>query len=141
MGHGNCCPDYQEVCLGAEGQIVTVYHQTNAEDGALILKEGFKPGKVGWCGGAIYFAKTRAETYTKAIGPDSHTGFMIEARVDMGRVLVLDSNCTGHERVSEGYDSKARARAIEEGTRVSDPPRVRPKGSTILPQGALPRVE
>jgi len=119
---GSCCKDYKKQCAakaspapapgpapgggaGQDGQVLTVYHQTSPELGALILKTGFKPGSAGWCGGAIYFAKTRKATYTKAIGVDSHKGFMIEARVDLGRVLRLDSKCSGFERVSEGYDT------------------------------------
>jgi len=115
--HGNCCADYAEQCGapaepapvpgagGNKGEVVTVYHQTSKKLGPIILETGFKPGSEGWCGGAIYFAKTRAATYTKAIGVDSHQGFMIEAQVDLGRVLHLESKCIGYERVSEGFDS------------------------------------
>jgi len=74
---------------------LTLYHQTSPDIAALILKEGFKTGKEGWCGGGIYFATTAAATYTKAIGPDSHKGFIIEAQVDVGRVKHASKTCDG----------------------------------------------
>jgi len=91
------------------GRVVTVYHQTSKEIGELILKTSFKPGNSGWCGGGIYFAMTPEATYTKAIGADSHQGFIIEVRVDLGRTKRLSKTCdgsmTGAKLQSEGYDS------------------------------------
>lgn len=87
---------------------MTLYHQTGESVGMTILREGFHPGTVGWCGGGIYFATSPEATETKAIGPDSHKGFMIEARV----VLHGDRRCTadGHHlnsarAAAQGYDS------------------------------------
>lgn len=74
---------------------MTLYHQTSPEIAALILKSNFKPGRAGWCGGGIYFATTPEATETKAIGIDSHTGFIIEAQVDVGTVLHLPKTCDG----------------------------------------------
>jgi len=75
------------------------------------MKGGFKAGSSGWCGGGIYFATTPAATGSKAIGPDSHTGFIIEAIVDVGKVLHMTETCdrsmTGQTLASEGYDSVA----------------------------------
>jgi len=90
---------------------MTLYHQTSPEIAALILNGGFKPGSAGWCGGGIYFAVTPGATYAKAIGPDSHTGFIIEATVKVGKVLHLPETCdrsmTGQKLASQGYDSVA----------------------------------
>lgn len=122
--HGNCCGDFSDQCWGGggsaspapappagdakEGGIMTLYHQTSAEIGALILKGGFKPGTKGWCGGGIYFATNPKATFTKAIGPDSHTGFMIEAKVNVGKVLHEGKDCghvDGPKVTGEGYDT------------------------------------
>lgn len=88
---------------------MTLYHQTSPEVAALILKNGFKPGTQGWCGGGIYFATTPEVTNTKAIGPDSHKGFIIEAQVDVGRVKHMSKTCdrslTGQTLQNEHYDS------------------------------------
>mmetsp|Transcript_11497 Transcript_11497/g.23823 ORF Transcript_11497/g.23823 Transcript_11497/m.23823 type:complete len:304 (-) Transcript_11497:351-1262(-) len=130
--HGNCCHDYWQRCTRPPvpapaprpphapapapaaapshgGKIMTLYHQTSPELAALILQSGFKPGSSGWCGGGIYFATTPQATYTKAIGPDSHQGFIIEARVNVGRVLHMSKTCdrsmTGQKLWSQHYDS------------------------------------
>lgn len=122
--HGNCCGDYRSWCekpapapapapshggSSSHGRVVTGYHQTSPELAQLILKNGFRPGHEGWCGGGIYFAATPQATYTKAIGPESHKGFIIEAQVDLGRDLHLPKKCdtsmTGSKLQSKGYDS------------------------------------
>merc|ERR1711920_791303 len=74
---------------------------TSPKRGSLILLMGFRPGSQGWCGPAIYFAKTPQDTYHKAIGPDSHKGFIIEAQVDLGRSLRLGRQCTRYQRFSQ----------------------------------------
>merc|ERR1712060_87669 len=74
-------------------RIMTLYHTTSPEVAEKILREGFKPGRNGWCGGAIYFIdqpylkKTKFATTTK-------TGAIIEAKVDMGRMARMDKRCT-----------------------------------------------
>lgn len=106
--HYNCCDDYRPVCL-ADRNVITLYHQTSPEVGPLILENGFRPGKKGWCSGAIYFAVSAADTTKKAIGPDSQLGFIIEAEVDVGRVYELTPICkwNGNEAWlnSTGHDS------------------------------------
>lgn len=84
-----------EECSGraSTGAVVTLYHQTGCEQGPLILAEGFKLGRLGWCGGGIYFATTPGATETKAIGIDSKKGFMIEVQVAVGRILRGDNTC------------------------------------------------
>eukprot|EP00933_Yihiella_yeosuensis_P081538 TRINITY_DN95167_c0_g1_i1.p1 TRINITY_DN95167_c0_g1~~TRINITY_DN95167_c0_g1_i1.p1 ORF type:complete len:331 (+),score=56.87 TRINITY_DN95167_c0_g1_i1:97-1089(+) len=74
-------------------QVMTLYHQTGSNVGPLILAHGFRPGTQGWCGGGIYFATSPQATETKAIGPDSHKGYMIEARVNVGRVKMMPRQC------------------------------------------------
>ncbi|CAE8657091.1 unnamed protein product, partial [Polarella glacialis] len=60
-------------------------------------------------GGGIYFATSPFETERKAIGPDSHIGFMIKATVDVGRVEHLGRKCNknlnGEMLDNMGYDS------------------------------------
>lgn len=88
---------------------MNLYHQTSPRIAKLIMNGGFKCGSAGWCGGGIYFATTPQATYTKAIGPDSHLGFIIEATVDIGKVLQMtaacDRNMTGATLTEMGYDS------------------------------------
>lgn len=62
------------------GRIVTLYHQTSHTYGKSILKTGFRPGHVGWCGAGIYFATSAKATSGKIRGPDSHAGYMIASR-------------------------------------------------------------
>jgi len=88
---------------------MTLYHQTGPTIGPLILAEGFRPGSRGWCGGAIYFATSPEATVTKAIGADSHTGFMIEAKVCLGKIKMepktCDENMNKAKLAGEGYDT------------------------------------
>jgi len=117
--HGNCCSDATEVCAythrhgdsDEHGRIMTLYHQTSAEIGQLILKGGFKPGKMGYCGGAIYFATSPQATITKARSVYSHQGFMIEAVVRLGRVKrmgpLCDMSMTGEKLHQQGFDTIA----------------------------------
>jgi len=89
--------------------IYTLYHQTSPWAAALILKGGFRPGTEGWCGGGIYFAKTAAATETKAIGPNSHKGAMLQVGVDVGRIKYMSKACdrslNGQKVKQSGYDS------------------------------------
>jgi len=91
---------------GGHGNIITLFHQTGMDICKLIKQNGFRPGSAGWCGGAIYFATSPAKTETKAIGTHSHLGCMITAKVDIGRVKVLDKQCGGHANArKDGFDS------------------------------------
>eukprot|EP00930_Biecheleria_cincta_P013168 TRINITY_DN11885_c0_g1_i1.p1 TRINITY_DN11885_c0_g1~~TRINITY_DN11885_c0_g1_i1.p1 ORF type:complete len:253 (-),score=39.12 TRINITY_DN11885_c0_g1_i1:382-1140(-) len=74
-------------------KVWTLYHATSPEIGPNILKEGFRPGRIGWCGGGIYFANTIEATSHKAIGVDSHQGFIIEANVSVGDVVFKPWYC------------------------------------------------
>jgi len=95
--------------LQGKKQVVTGFHQTSQQICDLILKEGFKPGHQGWCGGAIYFATDQAATYTKAIGLDSHLGCMLKVQVDIGKARHMSATClpslTEGVLKSWGYDS------------------------------------
>lgn len=104
--------DPLDTSLGAKdvgGMILTGYHQTSPEIGAAIMREGFRPGHGGWCGGAIYFATTPQATFWKAIASTSHHGFIIEARVRVGRVKYAPKHCyggmNGRRLRREGFDS------------------------------------
>lgn len=91
------------------GKSFYVYHQTSIGICEKIKKEGFRPGRSGWCGGAIYFADTETGTYGEAVGPDSHQGCVIRAKVDMGKIKEMgktcDSSMTGEKLKAMGYDS------------------------------------
>mmetsp|Transcript_69691 Transcript_69691/g.215466 ORF Transcript_69691/g.215466 Transcript_69691/m.215466 type:complete len:176 (-) Transcript_69691:92-619(-) len=91
---------------GHRGQIVTVYHQTSHSAAMSILRNGFHKGTHGICGAAIYFADKRELTDIKIVGG---YGFMIEAKVDLGRVKRMGKFCdhhmTGEKLAQMGYDS------------------------------------
>jgi len=93
----------------AQGKILTGYHQTSPNVCKLIVNSAFRPGSDGHCGGAIYFALSPQATKTKAIGNDSKSGCMIEAKVDVGRVKYEGPRCghkwTKQEFLQTGYDS------------------------------------
>lgn len=102
----DCCWDHFLMC---ESPVWTVYHQTGPDIGPLILRNGFRLGSQGWCGGAIYFAMTPEATITKAIGADSHVGYLIQAKVRVGNVqnmpAMCDNTMTGHQLHSQGFDT------------------------------------
>jgi len=97
-------PDYNETpSLSTErrsgharhgGHIKYLYHQTSTSAGPQILRHGFRRGHIGWCGGGIYFALSKGATYHKAVGVDSHHGFIIQAKVDLGRTKYMPKYCT-----------------------------------------------
>jgi len=91
------------------GKVLVLFHQTSPGAGPLILQNGFKLGTEGWCGGGIYFATSPQATYRKAIGPESHHGYIVGARVNVGRVKYMGSSCdrsmTGLKLWLLGYDS------------------------------------
>mmetsp|Transcript_92008 Transcript_92008/g.257156 ORF Transcript_92008/g.257156 Transcript_92008/m.257156 type:complete len:280 (-) Transcript_92008:135-974(-) len=123
--YGSCCNDYFVKCRAHHHHapappppppphhqthnVMKLYHQTGSDVGPLILSTGFRPGTQGWCGGGIYFATSAQATKTKAIGPDSHKGYLLEATVDVGRVKYMPKACdrslNGQSVLSEGFDS------------------------------------
>ena len=89
--------------------LVTAYHQTSPQACKAIVNSAFRPGSDGHCGGAIYFAMSPEATKTKAIGTQSQSGCVIEAKIEVGRVKYEGANC-GHkwnkdEFKQTGYDS------------------------------------
>jgi len=74
--------------------IMTLYHTTSPEIAELILKDGFKAGSDGWCGGAIYFIDTPELPKTKYSPTTTKDGAILEARVDMGRMATMDKKCS-----------------------------------------------
>ena len=96
------------------GWVKTLYHQTTPSAGKSILKNGFRLGHVGWCGAGIYFATSVQATSGKIRGPDSGAGFIIEAKVNLGRVKQMPWHCTtsptcNHHPFAKCQDRKDRA--------------------------------
>jgi len=91
------------------GGHVLGYHQTSPEVCDLILQSEFRPGRTGWCGGAIYFADSIGGTYGEATGPDSKQGCILQAVLDLGEVKEMPATCdstmTGAKLKAMGYDS------------------------------------
>lgn len=110
----NASNDTSETTLEAGlGWVKTLYHQTTPSAGKSILKNGFRLGHVGWCGAGIYFATSVQATSGKIKGPDSGAGFIIEAKVNLGRIKHMPWHCTtsatcNHHPYAKCQDRKAR---------------------------------
>merc|ERR1712187_807664 len=90
---GNSTEDIELQAQGRPGgNVMTLYHTTSPQIAELILREGFKPGRGGWCGGAIYFIDQPYLKRTK-FASTTKTGAIIEAKVDMGRMAKMDRRC------------------------------------------------
>jgi hypothetical protein len=88
------------------GATMTLYHQTTVEFGKSILATGFRRGEPGLAGSGIYFAEAASDTAHKA----HNHGFMVVARVQLGRTLHLqsgsgESSMSGEKLLLQGYDS------------------------------------
>lgn len=84
--------------------VKTLYHETSPDAAKKILASAFRPGNSGWCGGAIYFY-TSPNIPDSKLGPDSQSGAIIEAQVDLGTNIRLDHKCDGSEQARKKYDS------------------------------------
>lgn len=79
-----------------EGEIKTLYHTTSRDVAQLIVKGGFRPGRGGWCGGAIYFIDHPHLKKSKFNPKTTKTGAIVQAHVRMGSMAHLDHRCNGH---------------------------------------------
>lgn len=109
----NASNDTSETLEASLGWVKTLYHQTTPSAGKSILKNGFRLGHVGWCGAGIYFATSVEATSGKIKGPDSGAGFIIEAKVNLGRIKHMPWHCTSsagcnHHPYAKCQDRKAR---------------------------------
>jgi len=104
--YGNCCADYGSVCQSGgqsggaaaiEGPVKTLYHTTSRRAAGAILATGFRPGRSGWCGGAIYFVDTPYLKRSKYAPGITKAGAIIEAQVTMGTMAThFDRHCRGY---------------------------------------------
>ena len=104
-----------------------LYHQTDPPTAEIILAtQQMKPGNGGLAGGGIYFATTPELTAHKA----HKSGVILEATVQLGKILVLDKegdpDMTLQKLKSMGYDSVCIQRAVSSGQEyvVYDPEQV-----------------
>jgi len=86
--------------------IKTLYHTTSPDIANRILHSSFHPGNSGWCGGAIYFVDTPYLPRSK-YGPQTQSGAVIKAVVDLGRMAYMDHHC--HSGFGSGMGAAARA--------------------------------
>uniref|UniRef100_A0A7S3S1U7 Uncharacterized protein n=1 Tax=Strombidinopsis acuminata TaxID=141414 RepID=A0A7S3S1U7_9SPIT len=94
--------------LAGSGNIMTLYHTTSSRVADIIVNtQHFKPGSSGFCGGAIYFMNTPNIPATKVPNPDgTHRQAVLEARVDMGNMAVINGLCLGWQWARMfGYDT------------------------------------
>lgn len=88
------------------GNVKTLYHQTDEDGSRGVLKTGFQRGKPTCIAGSgIYFAESAEDTDHKA----HNKGIMLTVRVRLGRVKRIhpdgDRSITFSSLQSEGYDS------------------------------------
>jgi len=83
----------------------TLYHQTSpAAAASIVASQTFFPGKTGYAGGGIYFARSPQATERKALSK----GVMLAATVLLGNpktIFDYDPNITFDSLQKEGYDS------------------------------------
>jgi len=88
-----------------DGNVKTLYHQTDEAGSRAIRQEGFRRGESGIAGPGIYFAESAADTNHKA----HHKGIMLTNDVRLGRVKRIqpegDRSITFSSLQREGYDS------------------------------------
>jgi len=92
--------------LHKKKNVKTLYHLTSPHICQLIKQGGFKPGSNGWCGGAIYFATSVKSVWTKAVGVNSHTGCLLQVKVDVGKVKNMPPTCDLHMTKDKLYATK-----------------------------------
>eukprot|EP00931_Biecheleriopsis_adriatica_P008354 TRINITY_DN109556_c0_g1_i1.p1 TRINITY_DN109556_c0_g1~~TRINITY_DN109556_c0_g1_i1.p1 ORF type:complete len:255 (-),score=43.60 TRINITY_DN109556_c0_g1_i1:78-842(-) len=97
------------------GSTRTLYHQTSCSAAHAIVKTGFRPGHIGWCGGGIYFATSAGATGHKAVGLNSEHGCIIQAQVNLGRIKHMSPICTSR-RQCHGMPVGWAIRCISRGT-------------------------
>jgi len=79
------------------GPVMTLYHTTAVKWANAIVKEGFRPGHGGWCGGAIYFIDHPYLARSKFAPGVTEAGAILEAKVRMGRMAThFDRHCKGY---------------------------------------------
>ena len=87
-----------------DGGTVTLFHNTNA-DREIISSQRMVRGSSGWAGGGIYFAGSENEALQKT----QNKGRTLEARVKLGRVLVVTTSSVKDFSFTElqnmGFDS------------------------------------
>lgn len=106
-------------------QIIVGYHATNASAAQKILANGFRCGRKGLAGGAIYFATSEEDASRKS---NNGNDIVLKCRVTLGRTLTLDEDgdptMTLDKLNGKGYDSVKILRngdeyAVYEPSRVS----------------------
>jgi hypothetical protein len=90
---------HMATCSAAH-RVLTMYHGTDTESARAILREGFRPSERGLLGPGVYMSRDMEKA--------KHYGVVVlEARVDVGRVTVIDR--TGHPHQhgwnARGYDT------------------------------------
>jgi hypothetical protein len=104
---------------------MVVYHATNAAAAKEILANGFRCGRKGLAGGAIYFATSEQHASRKS---NHGNGVVLKCQVTLGRTLTLDEDgdptMTLDELNGMGYDSVKILRNGDEYA-VYEPSRVR----------------
>ena len=87
-------------------QIIVGYHATNASAAQKILANGFRCGRKGLAGGAIYFATSEQHASRKS---SKGNDVVLKCQVTLGRTLTLDKDgdptMTLDELNGMGYDS------------------------------------
>jgi hypothetical protein len=119
--HASSCPRSSR----RPAQDMVGYHATNAAAARKILANGFRCGRKGLAGGAIYFATSEEDASRKS---NNGNDIVLKCRVTLGRTLTLDEDgdptMTLDKLNGKGYDSVKILRNGDEYA-VYEPSRVR----------------
>lgn len=77
------------ILLSSAKNIMTLYHSTSLAAAKSIVAGDFKPGRMGWCGGAVYFMDYPGLPAWKKNPKSTQVGAVVEAQVDMGKMCEI----------------------------------------------------
>jgi hypothetical protein len=123
--HASSCSSSCSRSSRRPAQDMVGYHATNAAAARKILANGFRCGRKGLAGGAIYFATSEEDASRKS---NNGNDIVLKCRVTLGRTLTLDEDgdptMTLDKLNGKGYDSVKILRNGDEYA-VYEPSRVR----------------
>ena len=123
--HASSCRYSRSCATSTQGDSIVGYHATNATAARSIRANGFRCGRKGLAGGAIYFATSEQHASRKS---NNGHEVVLKCQVTLGRTLTLDKDgdptMTLDELNGMGYDSVKILRSGDEYA-VYEPSRVR----------------
>jgi len=73
----------------SSANVMTLYHSTSLAAAESIVAGNFKAGRMGWCGGAVYFMDYPGLPAWKKNPKSTQVGAVVKATVDMGKMCEI----------------------------------------------------